>query len=693
MTYINKTSGSEANVQDVKKETDTIIGKYDVQISDGEYTPEIMWKMGRIGSYSESPDHTKIAYTITYFCVVENKGHEVIHVMDANGENDVLITKTKFDETDPQWIKNGCKIAFLSNENGSNQLWEMNPDGTERKQVSFLEKDIDSFIMSPDNKHILFISQAPYIYHPEDIYQDLDKTTALMADDLMYKHWDKWQKTVPHPFVATFDGEKMGQATDILEGTRYESPLLPFGGIEQLTWSNDSQKIAYTCKKKVGLDYSLSTDSDIYIYDINTKEEINICKLPGDPDQNLGYDINPLFSPCGKYIAWLSMKHDGYESDKNRLYVMELDTMKKTDLTTGYDNDVNEFCWGKNGELYFASVNQGRCMIYQVNLNKEITQITEGDFDYMNISFSADSLLTMRHSLVQSDDIYRIDLIHNNGVKQLTHENEHIFNQLKLGKVEERWTPSVDGKEIMSWVLFPPDFDPNKKYPAILMCMGGPQSACSQTWSYRWNFIMMAARGYIMIIPNRRGCPGFGRKWVEEVSGDYGGLCMSDLFSAIDDLATESYVDKDKLCCVGASFGGYTVYWMAGHHEKRFKAFIAHDGVFNIGSQYISTDEMWFANWDNGGAYWDNNPIAQRTYSNSPHLFVEKWDTPILCIHSNMDYRIPVSQGQAAFAAARLRGIEAEHLYFTDECHWVNKPQNSILWNRVFMDWLNKHVK
>ena len=490
-----------------------------------------------------------------------------------------------------------------------------------------------------------------------------------------------------------FDGEKQGGATDILAVTRLESSILPFVGMEQLTGSPDSKEIAYSCKKKVGLAYTLSTDSDVYIYHLDTKKEWNICKVEGDPDQNLGYDMNPRFSPCGKFIAWLSMEHDGYESDKNRLYVMDLETKKKTDLTTTLDGDVNEFCWTQNGTIYFTSIWHGRTMIYQTDLQGVIKQITEGDYDYINISMYGDKILTMRRSLIDCDDIYEIDPQNNFYTKRLTHENEHIFNQIKLGKVEERWTETVDGKQVMSWVLFPPDFDPNKKYPAMLMCMGGPQEACSQVWSYRWNFILMAAQGYIMIMPNRRGCPGFGRKWVEEVSGDYGGLCMSDLLSAIDDLATESYVDKDKMGCVGASFGGYSTYWMAGHHNKRFKAFSAHASVVNIGAQYIATDEMWFANWENKGPYWDKSPEAQRNYSNSPHLFVEKWDTPILCIHSNMDYRIPVAQGQAAFAAARLRGIEAEHLYFTDECHWVNKPQNSVLWNRAFIDWLDRYLK
>ncbi len=677
------------------EEKNIIIGKHDITIPNNKYTPEVIWSMGRIEAYAISPDQSMLAYMVTYFCIKENTSHTVLHCMHSDGSNDALLTTTAFNESSPQWIKNGSKIAFLSNASGSSQIWEMNPDGTERKQLSFFEKDIDSFKFAPDGQHILFISQVDYIYRPENLYKDLDKTTGLMANDLMYKHWDKWLETVPHPFYASFDGCKMQEATDLLKGTRFESPLLPFGGIEQLNWSSDSKKIAFTCKKKAGKDYALSTDSDIYVFDIETGKEINICKLPGDPDQNMGYDINPAYSPCGKYIAWLSMEHDGYESDKNRLYLMNLDTKEKKDLTRNFDTDVEEFCWGPQSKsLFFTAVWHGRTMIYEATLDGTISQLTEGDYDYSTITASGDKIYALRHSLTESDDIYVIDRANNNGVNQLTYENKHLFDQFEIGKVEERWTKTTDGKELMSWVLYPADFDPNKKYPAILMCMGGPQEACSQIWSYRWNFAYFASEGYIMIMPNRRGCPGFGQQWKAEVSKDYGGLCMQDYLVAIDDLATEPYIDKEHLGCVGASFGGYSVYWLAGHHEKRFKVFLAHDGIFNFPEMFTTTDETWFVNWDLGGVYWDKkNEVAQHSYTNSPHLFVEKWDTPILCIHSDKDYRILVAQGQEAFACARLRGIEAQLLFYPDECHFVNHPQNSVLWNRLFIKWMNKHLK
>ncbi len=672
-----------------------IIGRSDIKIADGKFTLEAMWAMGHIIACTASPDCTKIAYVVTYFSLEENKGRNVIRIMNSDGSDDKLLTADASDENNPQWIKDGTRIAFLSDATGKNEIWEMNPDGTERKKISSFDKAIDSFLFAPDSKNVLFISQAPYIYHPDDLYKDLPKTTAMMANDLMYKHWDHWLETVPHPFFAAFDGNEITQATDILEGTKFESPLLPFGGIEELSWTPDSKYIAYSCKKKAGTAYTLSTDSDIYLYDIAAKTEINLCKLPGDPDRNLGYDMNPRFSKDGRYMAWLSMEHDGYESDKNRLYLMDLSTHKKTDLTTDFDHDVAEFCWDDSTEtIYFTSVWHGRTLLYNMNLKGEYVQVTEGDYDYIHPSMMGNKILCIRRSMRKAEDIFYIDPSNNNGVQQLTYENDHIFSQIEIGEVKERWTTTVDGKQLMSWIIYPAGFDATKKYPAMLMCMGGPQEACSQIWSNKWNFVYMANQGYVVVMPNRRGCPGFGRKWTEEVSKDYGGLCMQDYFSSIDDMAKEPYIDKDRLGCVGASFGGYSVYWLAGHHEKRFKVFLSHDGMFDFDSMYLATDEMWFENWDEGGPYWDvNNSAAQRSFKNSPSIFVDKWDTPILVIHSDKDYRIPVSQGESAFDAARLRNIDAEFLFFPDECHFVSKPQNSVLWNRVFFKWLDKYLK
>ena len=672
-----------------------VIGKQEIRIKNKKLTPEALWAMGRIGSSSVSPDGKQIAYTVSYYSVKENKSHTVIYVMNADGTNNLLLTHTADSEVEPTWIKGGSKIAFLTAASGSMQIWEMNPDGSERKQLSSYEGGIEGFKFSPDESKVLFISQVKYGQRTSDIYPDLDKASGKVINDLMYKHWDEWVENIPHPFVASFDGNQVGTATDILKDEPYESPMKPFGGIEQLAWSNDSKQIAYTCRKKTGLEYSVSTDSDIYLYNTETGETRNLCKEDAT-DKNLGYDTNPKFSPDGKSIAWQSMERDGYESDRNRLCVMDLKSGEKTYVTEAFQSGVDDYCWAPDGKtLYFVGVWHATSMVHSTNLKGDVKQLTDGMYDYTSVAMlNNKQLLTKRHSLSEADELFTVDLKKKNAVTRITKENDQIFSQLQMGKVEARWTKTVDGKDMLSWVVYPANFNPNKKYPTLLFCQGGPQSPVSQFWSYRWNLQLMAANDYIIIAPNRRGLPGFGMEWLEDISTNYGGHCMDDYLSAIDDIAKEPYVDKDRLGCVGASFGGYSVYWLAGHHNKRFKAFIAHDGFFNMEQQYLETEELWFTNWDLGGAYWEkNNPAVQRSYANSPHLFVDKWDTPILCIHGEKDFRILASQGMAAFNAAKLRGVPAQLLIFPDENHWVLKPQNGILWQRTFFAWLDKWLK
>lgn len=672
-----------------------VIGKQEIRIKNKKLTPEALWAMGRIGSSSVSPDGKQIAYTVSYYSVKENKSHTVIYVMNADGTNNLLLTHTADSEVEPTWIKGGSKIAFLTAASGSMQIWEMNPDGSERKQLSSYEGGIEGFKFSPDESKVLFISQVKYGQRTSDIYPDLDKANGKVINDLMYKHWDEWVENIPHPFVASFDGNQVGAATDILKDEPYESPMKPFGGIEQLAWSNDSKQIAYTCRKKTGLEYSVSTDSDIYLYNTETGETRNLCKEDAT-DKNLGYDTNPKFSPDGKSIAWQSMERDGYESDRNRLCVMDLKSGEKTYVTEAFQSGVDDYCWAPDGKtLYFVGVWHATSMVHSTNLKGEVKQLTDGMYDYTSVAMlNNKQLLTKRHSLSEADELFTVDLKKKNAVTRITKENDQIFSQLQMGKVEARWTKTVDGKDMLSWVVYPAKFNPNKKYPTLLFCQGGPQSPVSQFWSYRWNLQLMAANDYIIIAPNRRGLPGFGMEWLEDISTNYGGHCMDDYLSAIDDIAKEPYVDKDRLGCVGASFGGYSVYWLAGHHNKRFKAFIAHDGFFNMEQQYLETEELWFTNWDLGGAYWEKNNLAvQRSYANSPHLFVDKWDTPILCIHGEKDFRILASQGMAAFNAAKLRGVPAQLLIFPDENHWVLKPQNGILWQRTFFAWLDKWLK
>ena len=673
----------------------SVIGRQEITINDGRLSPEALWAMGRIGSTAVSPDAQKVAYTVSYYSVPENKSHNVIYLMNADGTNNTLLTQGAGNEGEPCWIRDGTKLAYLSAANGKNEVWEMNPDGSGRKVIASYENgDIEGYSFSPDGKKLLFVAQVKYGQTTADIYPDLPKATGRVITDLMYKHWDEWVTTIPHPFVADFDGQAISNVTDLLENEPYESPMKPFGGIEQLAWSPDSKSIAYTCRKKTGKAYAVSTDSDIYLYNVDSKQTTNLCKEEGNPDQNPGYDTNPQFSPDGKYIAWQSMARDGYESDRNRLCVYNLEDHTKTYVTESFDSGVDTYCWNNDSQsLYFTGVWHATKMVYRTTLSGEVEKLTDGVFDYDGVSLLGDRILCKRHSMSAPDDLYAVNPS-DGQVAQLTTENKHILDQIEMGRVEERWMKTTDGKDMLVWIIYPPKFDPSKKYPTLLYCEGGPQSPVSQFWSFRWNFQIMAANNYIIVAPNRRGLPGFGTEWLEEISGDYGGQCMRDYLTAIDTFAKEPYVDTDHLGCVGASFGGFSVYWLAGHHDKRFKAFIAHDGIFNIEQQYLETEEMWFANWDMGGAYWDkNNAIAQRTFANSPHKFVDKWDTPILCIHGEKDYRILASQGMSAFNAAILRGIPAELLIYPDENHWVLKPQNGILWQRTFFAWLDKWLK
>ena len=652
-------------------------------------TPEVLWSFGRIGDPVVSPDGSQVLYSVTNYNVEENKSYRDLYTVSVNGGNPVRITSTPEKESSAVWRPDGKKIGFLSSKSGEMQLWEMDTNGSEPVQISEIKGGISGFKYSPDGSKILFTADVKMKNDVHDLFPDLPKANAYLENDLMYKHWDEWAQTVPHPFVADYKDGKLVNAVDLLEGEPYESPMKPFGGVEQLDWSPDGKTIAYTCRKKTGKEYALSTNSDIYFYNIETRKTEN--KTQG----MMGYDQNPVFSPDGKWLAWESMERDGYEADKIRLFVMNLATGEKIDYSADFDQNSTNLRWSSDSKtLYFVSCWHALTQIYCLDLtSKKISQITKGVQDYAFVSEAKDKLIGMKHSMSKPDEIYSIDP--KTGVEtELSFLNKSILDQLTLAKVEERWIKTTDNKQMLTWVIYPPHFDPNKKYPTILFCEGGPQSTVSQFWSYRWNFQQMAANGYIVVAPNRRGLPSFGQEWLEQISGDYGGQNMKDYLSAIDAVAKEPYVDKDKLGCVGASYGGYSVYWLAGHHEKRFKAFIAHDGMFNLEQQYLETEEMWFVNWDLGGPYWDkNNAVAQRSYANSPHLFVDKWDSPILVIHGEKDYRILASQGMAAFNAAVLRGVPAQMLIFPEENHWVLQPQNGILWQRVFKQWLDKWLK
>ena len=696
------------------------IGKQNIKLKSDLMTPEALWAMGRIGGYAASPDGKKIVYQVGYYSVKQNKSHHVLYMMNADGSNQQLLTKGSKNETDADWLDSET-LAFLT----GGEVWTMKADGSDRKQLSKTDGSVEGFKFSPDGKKVILLKSIPFNEVIKKNPDDLPKATGRLVTDLMYRHWDHYVESIQHPFVADVTPEGISAGVDILEGEPYECPMEPFGGIEQLDWSVDSKCIAYTCRKKTGLEYSISTDSDIYLYILGTRETKNLCKEAGykapkvDPTKTLktqavnaegnlknnpGYDQNPKFSPDGKYVAWLSMARDGYESDRQRLCVYELATGTKRYVTESFDSNVDDFCWSDNKDamIYFIGVWHATENLYAINWKGEVKQLTEdwADFGSLQMMNNGKQVLAERHSYMESADLYAITPNFKKPkatkIQQITAENKHIFDQLAKGKVQQRWVTTTDGNQMLYWVILPPHFDETKKYPTLLFCEGGPQSPVSQFWSYRWNFMIMASHGYVIIAPNRHGLPGFGSEWCEEISGDWTGQCMSDYLTAIDD-ATENlpFVDKDRLGAVGASFGGFSVYYLAGHHDKRFKCFIAHDGAFNLEAMYTETEENWFSNWEYDDAYWnkDRTANADKTYKNSPHLFVDKWDTPILCIHGEMDYRINATQGMSAFNAARMRGIEAQLLIFPDENHWVLKPQNGILWQRTYFNWLDRWLK
>ena len=694
------------------------IGKQQPVLNSDRMTPEALWAMGRIGGFKVSPNGKQAVYAVTYYSVKQNKSHSVLYTLDLSTNKSTQLTTSTHSEMGATYVNGGKEIVYLSSESGSSQLWKMNADGTSRQQISHTQSDVADFLFSPDEKKVILIMEVDQNHSIQKNDADLPLATGMVINDLMYKHWDTYVTSAPHPFVADFDGTTIGDAQDILKGEPYECPMMPFGGIEQLAWSPDSKSIAYTCRKKVGKAYAISTDSDIFLYDTATGRTTNLCKPANynaptveadrslrdqavnhpSTDCNMGYDQNPQFSPDGRYIAWSSMERDGYESDRTRLCVLDLRSNKKTYVTEKFESGVNEFCWSKDSKsLYFTGVWHGKTNIYQTNLKGEHKALTNDVADYSLLGLSTDgkSLYCKRQSMSSADEVFVLPLKKEAKAQQLTQENKYFYDNLTFGKVEERWVKTVDGKEELCWVIYPPHFDPNKKYPTLLFCEGGPQSPVSQFWSFRWNMQIMAANDYIVIAPNRRGLPGFGMEWLEEISGDYSGLCMQDYLSAIDDIAKEPYVDKEHLGAVGASFGGYSVYWLAGNHDKRFKAFIAHDGIYNTQQQYVETEEMWFPNWDMGSAPWKKaaDGQVQKVFATSPHLYVDKWDTPILCIHGQKDFRIEYTHAESAFNTARMRGLDAQLLLFPDENHWVLKPQNGILWQRTFFRWLDKYLK
>jgi len=651
-------------------------------------TPELLWQLGRVSGETITADGKTVVYGVSQYNIAENKSEKNLYAIPLTGGTAQQITTAQGGEGDVTALY-AQKIGYSL----KGQWWEMNADGTGAIQLTNVEGGLQNIRLAPDGKHILFSKDVKVKkVSGADYYPDLPKSNVQIYDNLNYRHWDAWEDgNFQHVFYATYENGQVGTPIDIMEGEAFDAPQMPFGGTEDMIWAPDSKSIIYVSKKKFGKDYATSTNTDIYEYNLETKATKNLSE--GMP----GYDLGPAFSADGKYLAWQSMATDGYEADKNDIIVLNLATGTRTNLTKDWDGTVSSIHWSKDGkQLYFLAVVKGTEQLLEIALQKDITattakhirQVTEGDFDISAIiGQSGNTLVVSRMDINHASELYTVSLPKGT-MQPLTTVNKAVYDKTGMCKVEKRWIKTTDGKDMLSWVIFPPDFDPAKKYPTLLYCQGGPQTALSQFYSYRWNFQLIASQGYIVVAPNRRGMPGHGVEWNAAISKDWGGQPIRDYLSAIDAVSQEPYVDKSRLGAVGASYGGYSVYMLAGVHNNRFKTFIAHDGLFDLKSWYGTTEELWFANYDIG-AYWD--PANAKIYKEfNPSEYANKWNTPIMIIQGGIDFRVGIEQGLQAFQLAQLKGIKSKLLYFPEENHWVLKAQNALVWQREFFKWLTE---
>lgn len=723
------------------------ISRPDPDVENGRMTPEILLSFGKVSDPQVSPDGKYILYNISYTSIEENKSCSNLYICRADGSGRQQLTASAASISNARWCGSGDKILYLQ----GGQIWTAAVRHTAKGislrrelQISDIPAGISEFKLSPDQKKIMYVSRVKSLVDkPSDIYPDLKKADAFITDDLMYRHWDHWVTDLPHTFIADINVKspkpktvRPENSTDILAGEKepYELPAEPFSGIEQLDWSPDGKTIAYSCKKMTGKEYAFSTNSEIYLYDVASGKCTGIM-------HGGGYDTNPVWSPDGKKLCWLSMERDGYEADKQRLMTADIswknregesgerlpDVSGIRDLTASFKYNAAGPVWDAySGKIYFNALAEGVQGIFAADLSADgnIERITDKDLWYdftspfhISEQDGTTTLLTSWCSMDFPSELAAVDISPDTvTVRSVTKENAHILDRLAQTRTEARYIKTVDGKDMLTWVIYPPEFDETKVYPSILICLGGPQSTLSQGWSYRWNYRLMASQGYVVVLPNRRGTTAFGQEWTEQISGDYCGLNIQDYLSAAKTLKAEKYIGKMAAC--GASYGGYSVYYLCGVHGDIFDAFIAHAGIFNEEHMYMTTEEMWFPNWDNGGLHeyefsgkhetgpagdgetfggirqggspWSSAPAAQRHYANSPHKLVTNWHTPLLVTHGGMDFRVPVDEGMAAYNAAQMMGVPSKLIIFPDETHWIQKPQNAVFWYREYFDWLDR---
>lgn len=651
-------------------------------------TPELLWKLGRVGSPILSEDGKEMYFTVRYYDLDSNSGQSQIYSLPVSGGTLKKLTDLK-GGVGNLMIAPNSKLNYAQ----GGQLWEYGANNSS-KQITNFVVPMENLSYSKTGNYILGTFSQKLEKQPGDEYSQYKKANVKIYDDLMYRHWSSWNKgDFSHPFVVAISEKGISaDAKDLMPNELFDVPMKPFGGAEDLTWNPNGKEVIYQCKKKSGIEYATSTNSDLYSYNLETGKTNNISA------NRKGYDSQPAFNSGGTRLAWLSMSQDGYESDKNDIIIRDVINGVDANITEKWDNTVSSFVWSKDSKkIFFLATIDATYQIFEITLPENLTkidpkkhfrQITSGQFNYKSILEIGKQIIALRQDMNNASEIFSVD-IKTGKSTQLSHINDDLYKGINRGKVEKRMIKTTDGKDMLTWVIYPPDFDPSKKYPTLLYCQGGPQSAVSQFYSFRWNFQLMAAAGYIVVAPNRRGLPGFGVKWNEDISKDWGGQPMKDYFSAIDALSKEDYVDESRIGAIGASYGGYSVYMLAGIHENRFKTFISHCGLFNLESWYGTTEELFFANWDIGGSYYQKTPpVSYEKFS--PHKYVANWNTPMLVFHGGKDYRVPEGQGMEAFNAARQMGLKSRFVYFPEESHWVLSPQNGIIWHSEFFKWLKE---